>query len=103
MNFKMILRIQSQALFTFAAIVTLPIIYSLLEVGAFDGVIFFGAIGLAALGVGIFFFALQSRQVSTRTARRIRHRNADYVSVARNFRLVAVRADWLAVTAQRTT
>ncbi|MBR1645911.1 MAG: TrkH family potassium uptake protein [Selenomonadaceae bacterium] len=55
MNFKMILRIQSQALFTFAAIVTLPIIYSLLEVGAFDGVIFFGAIGLAALGVGIFF------------------------------------------------
>ena len=55
MNFKMILRIQSQALLTFAAIVTLPIIYSGLEVSAFDGIIFFGTIGLAALGVGIFF------------------------------------------------
>ena len=55
MNFKMILRIQSQALLTFAAVVTLPIIYSGLEVSAFDGIIFFGTIGLAALGVGIFF------------------------------------------------
>ena len=55
MNFKMILRIQSQALLTFAVIATLPMIYSGIEVGAFNGVIFFGAIGLSALGVGIFF------------------------------------------------
>lgn len=55
MNFKMILRIQSQALLTFAVISTLPMIYSGLEVDAFDGVIFFGAVGLAALIVGIIF------------------------------------------------
>lgn len=55
MNFKMILRIQSQALLTFAVIVTLPIIYSGLEVGAFDGVVFFGAVGLAAFVVGTIF------------------------------------------------
>ncbi|MBR3747794.1 MAG: TrkH family potassium uptake protein [Selenomonadaceae bacterium] len=55
MNFKMILRIQSQALLTFAVIATLPMIYSGFSLGAFDGVIFFGAIGLSALCVGIFF------------------------------------------------
>ena len=55
MNFKMILRIQSQALLTFAAVVTLPMIYSLLELQEFEAIFFFGLMGGAALFVGTIF------------------------------------------------
>ena len=55
MNFKMILRIQSQALLTFSATLILPIAYALIEFGALDTIIFFTAIGLVALVTGIIF------------------------------------------------
>lgn len=55
MNFKMILRIQSQALLTFAATLLLPIAYALIEFGALDTTIFFTAIGLFSIVTGIIF------------------------------------------------
>ena len=55
MNFKMILRIQSQALLTFAATLLLPVIYTAIEFGALDTTIFFSAIGLLSIGAGIIF------------------------------------------------
>ena len=55
MNFKMILRIQSQALLTFATTVTLPIAYALIEFDAPDTLAFFAAIGLFSIITGIIF------------------------------------------------
>ena len=55
MNFKMILRIQSQALLTFAATTILPILYGLYEFHMLYALVFFGTIGASALGVGIIF------------------------------------------------
>lgn len=51
----MILRIQSQALLTFAAASVLPIIYALLEFGALDTAIFFAAVGIFFAITGIIF------------------------------------------------
>ncbi len=58
MNFKMILRIQSQALLTFAATLILPIAYALIELGALDTTIFFMAIGGISIAAGTAFFKL---------------------------------------------
>ena len=55
MNFKMILRIQSQALLTFAAMTILPILYGFYEFHRFQALVFFGTIGASALGVGMIF------------------------------------------------
>ena len=55
MNFKMILRIQSQALLTFSAMLLLPISYALIELDALDTTIFFAAIGLLSVITGIIF------------------------------------------------
>ena len=55
MNFKMILRIQSQALLTFAATLILPIAYALIELGALDTTIFFAAISVFSIVTGIIF------------------------------------------------
>ena len=55
MNFKMILRIQSQALLTFAATLILPIAYAVIEFGALDTTIFFAAIGGVSIVTGIVF------------------------------------------------
>lgn len=55
MNFKMVLRIQSQALLTFATTTLLPIIYGLVELHAFDETIFFAIPGLVAIITGIVF------------------------------------------------
>ena len=55
MNFKMILRIQSQALLTFSAMLLLPISYALIELDALDTTIFFAAIGLFSIVTGIIF------------------------------------------------
>ena len=55
MNFKMILRIQSQALLVFAATVSLPIIFAVLEMRGIVGEIFFGSVGAVALIVGTVF------------------------------------------------
>lgn len=55
MNFKMILRIQSQALLTFAATLLLPIAYALIELGAVNTTLFFSAIGLFSIVTGIIF------------------------------------------------
>ena len=51
----MILRIQSQALLTFAATLLLPIAYTVIEYGALDTTIFFTAIGLFSIVTGIIF------------------------------------------------
>ncbi len=55
MNFKMILRIQSQALLTFAATLLLPIAYALIEFGELEKAIFFAAIGIFSVVTGIIF------------------------------------------------
>ncbi|MBD3879420.1 MAG: TrkH family potassium uptake protein [Quinella sp. 1Q5] len=55
MNFRMILRIQSQALLTFAVANLLPIAYAVFELNALDTTIFFAAIGTFAVGVGRLF------------------------------------------------
>ncbi len=55
MNFRMILRIQSQALMTFAAIDLLPVIYAVVEFRALDTTIFFAAIGIFSIVTGIIF------------------------------------------------
>ena len=53
MNFKMILRIQSQALLTFAVTLLLPVAYLLIERGELDTTINFAAIGLISIAVGV--------------------------------------------------
>ena len=55
MNFKMILRIQSQALLTFAVTTVPSILYALYESEQLSVVILFGIIGSATFGVGIIF------------------------------------------------
>ncbi|MBR0289466.1 MAG: TrkH family potassium uptake protein [Selenomonadaceae bacterium] len=55
MNFRMILRIQSQALMTFAAADILPVIYAIVEFNAFDTTIFFASIGIILIVTGIIF------------------------------------------------
>lgn len=55
MNFRMILRIQSQALLTFAAMNLLPIAYTLIEFDAPETPIMFAAIGLLSVGAGMLF------------------------------------------------
>ena len=55
MNFKMILRIQSQALLTFALTIILPIVYTIIEFGALDTTLFFAAIGGFSIITGIIF------------------------------------------------
>lgn len=55
MNFKMILRIQSQALLTFAATLLLPIAYTLIEFGALDTTIFFASISGGSIIAGLLF------------------------------------------------
>ncbi len=55
MNFKMILRIQSQALLTISATTLLPILYALIEFGALDTSIFFAGIGLVSILAGMLF------------------------------------------------
>ena len=55
MNFKMILRIQSQALLTFATITVPSTLYALYEYEQLMVAILFGLIGGAAFGVGIIF------------------------------------------------
>ncbi len=55
MNIKMILRIQSQALLTFAVTLLLPIAYTLIEYGALDTTIFFAAIGGFSIVTGLLF------------------------------------------------
>lgn len=55
MNFKMILRIQSQALLTFAATLLLPIAYTIIELGALDTTLFFAAISVGSIVVGLLF------------------------------------------------
>ena len=55
MNFRMILRIQSQALMTFAAADLLPVIYAVVEFRALDTTIFFAAIGIFSIVTGIIF------------------------------------------------
>lgn len=51
----MILRIQSQALLTFATTLLLPIVYAIVELGALDTTIFFAAIGMLAVVTGAIF------------------------------------------------
>ena len=58
MNFRMILRIQSQALMTFAAADLLPISYAIIEFRALDTTIFFAAIGIFSIITGMIFFRL---------------------------------------------
>lgn len=58
MNFRMILRIQSQALLTFATATLLPIIYVVIELNALDTTIFFAAIGIFSIITGIIFSKL---------------------------------------------
>ncbi len=53
MNFKMILRIQSQALLTFAATLLLPIAYTIIEFGALDTTLFFATISGVSVAAGI--------------------------------------------------
>ena len=55
MNFKMILRIQSQALLTFAATLLLPIAYTLIEFGALDTTLFFAVISGGSIVAGLLF------------------------------------------------
>lgn len=55
MNFRMILRIQSQALLTFAAASVLPVVYAFLEFGALDTAIFFAVIGTFFAITGMIF------------------------------------------------
>ena len=55
MNFRMILRIQSQALLTCAVITLLPVAYTLINFGVLDTAIIFAAIGLSAFVTGIIF------------------------------------------------
>ena len=55
MNFKMILRIQSQALLTFAATLLLPIAYTIIEFGALDTTLFFAAVGGFSIITGVIF------------------------------------------------
>ncbi|MBQ6006349.1 MAG: TrkH family potassium uptake protein [Selenomonadaceae bacterium] len=55
MNFRMILRIQSQALLTFAVAALLPIAYELIHFKALDTSIFFVAAGIFAILTGIIF------------------------------------------------
>ena len=58
MNFKMILRIQSQALLTFSAMHLLPISYTLIELKALDTTIFFAAVGIFSVIAGIILSRL---------------------------------------------
>lgn len=51
----MILRIQSQALLTFAATLLLPIAYTLIELGALDTTLFFAAISVGSIVAGLLF------------------------------------------------
>ena len=53
MNFKMILRIQSQVLSALAAILLLPVTYAAFELGAIDTTTFFAAIGLVSVCAAI--------------------------------------------------
>ncbi len=55
MNLRMILRIQSQALLTFAATLLLPIAYALIEFRALDTTAFFAAIGGVSIVTGLIF------------------------------------------------
>ena len=55
MNFRMILRIQSQALLTFAVATLLPIALALIELGVLDASIFFAAAGIFSAVTGIIF------------------------------------------------
>ena len=55
MNFRMILRIQSQAMLSFASIVLLPVAYTVIEFGALDTTIFFAAIGIFSVITGMIF------------------------------------------------
>ena len=55
MNFRMILRIQSQALLTFAAANLLPVVYAITEFNALDTTIFFATIGIFSVVTGIIF------------------------------------------------
>ncbi len=55
MNLRMILRIQSQALLTFAATLLLPIAYALIEFRALDTTAFFVAIGGVSIVTGLIF------------------------------------------------
>ncbi len=55
MNFRMILRIQSQALLTFAAANLLPVVYAIIEFNALDTTIFFATIGIFSIVTGIIF------------------------------------------------
>ncbi|MBQ6757639.1 MAG: TrkH family potassium uptake protein [Selenomonadaceae bacterium] len=55
MNFRMILRIQSQALLMLAAATLLPLAYTLIEFDAPETPILFAAIGLLSVGAGMLF------------------------------------------------
>ena len=55
MNFRMILRIQSQALLTFAFATLVPIVLALSEFGVLDAAIFFAASGIFSVVTGIIF------------------------------------------------
>ncbi len=55
MNFRMILRIQSQALLMLAAATLLPLAYTLIEFTAPETPILFAAIGLLSVGAGMLF------------------------------------------------
>ena len=55
MNFKMILRIQSQALLTFAVADLLPIIYAFVEFNDLETTFFFAAMGIFSIITGIIF------------------------------------------------
>lgn len=52
MNFRMILRIQSQALLTFTATLLLPIAYELIEFETLSAIIIFAPIGLVSVAAG---------------------------------------------------
>ena len=58
MNFRMILRIQSQALLILAIADLLPIIYALIEFKSVDSAIFFAVTGIFSVLTGIIFFKL---------------------------------------------
>ncbi|MBR0261653.1 MAG: TrkH family potassium uptake protein [Selenomonadaceae bacterium] len=58
MNFKMILRIQSQALLALAVTLLLPIVYIATEFGEIEEVIFFALAGIFSVATGILFFKL---------------------------------------------
>lgn len=55
MNFKMILRIQSQALLSLSAMNLLPVAYTLIEFGAVNTTAFFAAIGIVSICAGLVF------------------------------------------------